>query len=97
MQSIASLMSIGRVSDIGNIDDIDEELDLETSKETTAKINELASQFGLFDMGDGPEADDDTNPFSSKQQSGTSTNWALASSRLLLNSLVLRQISLFSK
>ena len=68
MQSIASLMSIDRVSDIGNVDDIDEEYDLESSKETSAKINELTSQFGLLGMG---ESDDIVNTSSNQTSSGT--------------------------
>ena len=51
MQSIASLMSIGRVSDIGNLDEIEEdEVNISaTSQDTSAKISELASKFGLLD------------------------------------------------
>ena len=52
MQSIASLMSIGRVSDIGNLDEIEEDELANSSAadlDTSAKISELASKFGLLD------------------------------------------------
>lgn len=47
MQSLASLMSFGK-TDIANIDDIEEYETGDPSADTTAKINELASQFGLL-------------------------------------------------
>ena len=64
MQSLASLMSFGK-SDIANIDDIEEdEDDMNTSMETTAKINNLASKFGLLteDL-DNDEGGSGRNPF----------------------------------
>lgn len=42
MQSVASLMSIGK-ADIGNLDDLDE--DEEDDDNLSAKINEMASQY----------------------------------------------------
>ena len=57
MQSIASLLSIGR-NDIGNLDDIEDDEESgysATDKDTSAKINELASKFGLLDMGNDDE------------------------------------------
>ena len=48
MQSLASLMSFGK-PDIANIEDMDDEdTTQDTDADTTAKINELASQFGLL-------------------------------------------------
>ena len=46
------MMSLDRTSDIGNIDDVEEDLQ---DKETSAKINELAAKFGLL----GEALDDD--------------------------------------
>ena len=51
MQSIASLMSIGRASDIGDMGDLEEEEDMEddsasrTSDATASRISEMTSQF----------------------------------------------------
>ena len=45
-------MSIGRVSDIGNLDEIEEDELANSSAadlDTSAKISELASKFGLLD------------------------------------------------
>ena len=59
MQSIASLMSFGK-SDIGNMDDIDEEeVSMEcsfTKDSSAARLNEITSQFAQFDIG---QDDDD--------------------------------------
>lgn len=46
MQSIASLMSIKPLEDIGNLDDFDEATDWKDNADASAKISELASQFG---------------------------------------------------
>jgi hypothetical protein len=58
MQSIASLMSIGK-SDIGNMDDLeDEDFSMESSfhrDSSAARINEIAAKFAQFDMGDEDE------------------------------------------
>ena len=69
MQSIASLMSIGRVSDIGNLEDMDEDDEssidqavLQERRNTASKINELASQYGFL------EHDNNANPFELVQQ-----------------------------
>ena len=50
MQSVASLMSLGRVSDIGNSEDFDdvEEEPHNTSDDMTSKINELMNEFNIF-------------------------------------------------
>ena len=51
MQSIASLMSIGRASDIGDMGDLEEEEDMEDdsasriSDATASRISEMTSQF----------------------------------------------------
>ena len=48
MQSLASLMSFGK-PDIANIEDVDDDDNMQdTDADTTAKINQLASQFGLL-------------------------------------------------
>ncbi|XP_014664470.1 PREDICTED: EH domain-binding protein 1-like isoform X4 [Priapulus caudatus] len=58
MQSIASLMSINRDNDIGNLDDFDEsaeQADISDVKDadTSAKISEIASKFGMWAAGEG--------------------------------------------
>ncbi|KAK2189022.1 hypothetical protein NP493_110g03015 [Ridgeia piscesae] len=87
MQSIASLMSIGRVSDIGNLDEIEEdEVNISaTSQDTSAKISELASKFGLLDtdfddMGESslfekcrPKSNDHTSDLSSGKRDSASS------------------------
>lgn len=58
MQSIASLMSIGK-SEIGNMDDLEDEdfsMDASLHKDSSAaRINEIAAKFAQFDMGDDDE------------------------------------------
>jgi hypothetical protein len=56
MQSIASLMSLGKASDIGNIDDFAEEDEAE-KEENTAKFSELAAKLAAM------ERDDDDDDF----------------------------------
>ncbi len=64
MQSIASLMSIGRGSDIGNLEDMDEEDEevkadtLRRQKETSTKICQLASEYDFLQ--DKPEEEETT-------------------------------------
>ena len=53
MQSIASLLSMKPVEDVGNLEDFDVDNSDQTDgtldrHETTLKISELASQFGLL-------------------------------------------------
>ena len=76
MQSIASLMSIGRANDIGNLDDMDddgggddrnsEDEDTNTMRRhTEAQITSLASQLGqLAGQNYDDEGDDNGNVFS---------------------------------
>ena len=75
MQSIASLMSIGRANDIGNLDDMDDDIagdnkdsedeDISTMRRhTEAQITSLASQLGqLADQNYDDEGDDNGNVF----------------------------------
>ena len=71
MQSVASLMSLGR-PDIGNVDDFDEEEEPEITdlerRESLAKITQLANQFGILDTsnGNGSEDPHSKNRFSHK-------------------------------
>lgn len=61
MQSIASLMSINRDNDIGNLDDFDESAEHGDMSEgadtkdanTSAQISEIASKFGMWAAGEG--------------------------------------------
>lgn len=45
MQSMASLMSMDKVVDIGNMDDIDEDDEYEDSLQTRDEISEISNQF----------------------------------------------------
>ena len=76
MQSIASLMSIGRANDIGNLEDMDEDAEREERgsdddndlqrRHTEAQITSLASQLGqLAEQNyDEQNGDDNGNLFS---------------------------------
>lgn len=53
MQSVASLMSIGRPYDIANCDDIDDDDDQGSGvydESTSASISEIASKFSVFNI-----------------------------------------------
>ncbi|XP_064623420.1 EH domain-binding protein 1-like isoform X2 [Lineus longissimus] len=67
MQSVASLMSLGKPSDIGNIDDFLEE-DEADKEDNTAKFSELAAKLAAIER----DADDDD--FGQLDASGSSQN-----------------------
>ncbi len=48
MQSIASLISMKPLEDIGNLDDFEDTIDGAERSSASAKISELANQFGLL-------------------------------------------------